>query len=96
MSVTFPLTNCDNQSYKGGMNEIHPIRAYRERQEPPLSQGQFADRIGVTRFTVMRWEGGSPINEGKVAAVSREIGVPAKQLRPDLVEKHEEIFGVAQ
>lgn len=78
------------------MSEIHPIKAYRDRQTPILSQEQFGDRVGVTRFTVMRWEGGGPIDEKKLAAVSREIGVPAKRLRPDLVEKHEEIFGVSQ
>lgn len=78
------------------MRQNHPIRAYRERQAPPLSQEQFADRVGVTRFTVMRWESGGLINERKLPAVSKEIGVPAKDLRPDLVEKHAEIFGDAQ
>jgi transcriptional regulator with XRE-family HTH domain len=78
------------------MSEIHPVRAYRERQTPPLSQEQFADRVGVTRFTVMRWESGGPIGERELPAVSKEIGVPAKELRPDLVEKHEVIFGAAQ
>ncbi len=94
--VTFRLTRCDNQSYKRAMSETHPIRAYRERQNPPLSQGQFGERVGVTRFTVMRWESGGPIDERKLTAVSKEIDVPAKELRPDLVERHEEIFGVAQ
>lgn len=77
------------------MTEIHPIRAFRERQVPPLSQEQFGARVGVTRFTVMRWESGGPIDEKRLPAVSREIGTPAKELRPDLVEKHEEIFGSA-
>lgn len=95
--ATFRLTACDSQSYKRAMSEnAHPIRAYRERQTPPLSQGQFGDRVGVTRFTVIRWENGSPIDEKKLPAVSREIGIPAKELRPDLVERHEEIFGGAQ
>lgn len=78
------------------MNETHPIRAYRERQTPVMSQGQFGDKVGVTRFTVMRWEAGGPIDEKKLPAVSREIGVAAGLLRPDLVEKHEEIFGASQ
>jgi len=75
--------------------EANPIKAYRERQIPPLSQGEFGDRVGVTRFTVLRWEKGEPIDEKKLPAVSKEIGVPAKELRRDLVEKHEEIFGGA-
>ncbi len=78
------------------MSEIHPIKAYRERQQPTLSQERFADRIGVTRFTVIRWESGAPIGEKELPLVSKEIGIPAKELRPDLVEKHEEIFGGAQ
>lgn len=94
--VTFRLTFCDNQSYKAVMEEIHPIRAYRERQNPPMSQGQFAGKVGVTRFTVMRWEAGGPIDVKLLPAVSQEIGIAAGLLRPDLVEKHEEIFGAAQ
>ncbi len=78
------------------MTQIHPIKAFRERQTPILSQSQFGDRVGVTRFTVMRWEAGGPIDERFLPAVSREINVPPKELRPDLVERHEEIFGAAQ
>lgn len=78
------------------MSENHPIKAYRESQTPPLSQGEFGTRVGVTRFTVIRWESGAPVDEKKLQAVSKETGIPAKELRPDLVEKHEEIFGVAQ
>lgn len=73
----------------------NPIRAYRERQTPPLSQGQFGDRVGVTRFTVMRWENGSPIDEERLPDVSREIGIPARELRPDLADKYDRIFGDA-
>lgn len=78
------------------MSEIHPIKSFRESQTPPWSQSQFGEKVDVTRFTVMRWENGGPIDERKLPAVSKLIGVPAKELRPDLVEKHEEIFGVAQ
>lgn len=75
--------------------EANPIKSYRERQKPPMSQGEFGSRVGVTRFTVMRWEKGAPIDEKKLPAVSKEIGIPAKELRADLVERHEEIFGGA-
>lgn len=74
----------------------HPVKAYRERQEPVMSQGQFGAKVGVTRFTVIRWENGSPIDEDKLPAVSEVIGVPAKELRPDLVDKYERIFGGCQ
>jgi transcriptional regulator with XRE-family HTH domain len=75
------------------MSADHPIRAYRERQSPPLSQGEFGERVGVTRFTVMRWEGGAPIDEKLLPAVSKETGIPARELRPDIAARHEEIFG---
>lgn len=73
----------------------HPVKAYRERQIPTLSQGKFGALVGVTRFTVIRWENGSPIDENKLPEVSKIIGVPAKELRPDLVDKFEHIFGAA-
>lgn len=94
--ATFCLTDCDSQSYKRAMSEnAHPIKAYRERQVPPLSQGQFGERVGVTRFTVIRWENGSPIDKDKLPEVSKTIGVPAKELRPDLADEYERIFGGA-
>lgn len=78
------------------MSDIHPIKAYRERQNPALSQGELAERLGVTRFTIIRWEKGSPVDDKFLPAVSNETGIPAKELRPDLVERYEEIFGGAQ
>lgn len=78
------------------MSETHPAKIKEHRARHNLSQGQFADRVGVTRFTVIRWENGARIGEKELPAVSKEIGIPAKELRPDLVEKHEEIFGGAQ
>jgi DNA-binding XRE family transcriptional regulator len=71
----------------------HPIKTFRESQTPTLSQGQFGDRVGVTRFTVIRWENGSPIDEDKLTTVSEATGIPAKELRPDLADKYERIFG---
>lgn len=37
-----------------GMGEMHPIRAYRDRNR--LTQDQLAERLGVTAATVSRWE----------------------------------------
>jgi len=66
------------------MSEIHPIKAWRERQTPSLSQEGAAKRVGVTRFTWMRWESGSPVDVDLLSDVARETGIPAKELRPDL------------
>lgn len=72
------------------MSEIHPIRAFRKSHVPPLSQGKLASDVGVTRFTVMRWEKGSPVDMDKLSDVSRVTGIPAKELRPDIAKQFEE------
>jgi DNA-binding XRE family transcriptional regulator len=69
------------------MSEIHPIKAFRESQTPPISQEALGGRIGVTRFTILRWEDGSPVDVDLLPAVSRETGIPAKVLRPDLAKQ---------
>lgn len=69
------------------MEDVHPLRAYRETQEPPLSQNSLAEKLGVVRETVARWESGTrKIDEQKLSEVSRVTGIPAAQLRPDLAE----------
>ena len=79
------------------MTNVHPLRAFRLAQDPPLSIAQLADLLGVGRPTVFRWETGArKIDERFIHAVSEKTGIPARDLRPDLVEKHEEIFGAAQ
>ena len=79
------------------MTNVHPLRAFRLAQDPPLSIAQLADLLGVGRPTVFRWETGArKIDERFLPTVSEKTGIPARDLRPDLVEKHEEIFGAAQ
>ena len=79
------------------MENIHPLRAYRERQQPPLSRAALADQLGVGRPTLFRWESGSrKIDEKLLPDVSEKTGIPAKELRPDLYEQNQKLFGVAQ
>jgi transcriptional regulator with XRE-family HTH domain len=69
----------------GGM--AHPLKAYRESQTPRLSQALLAERLGVKRLTVTRWEnGGRKIDASKLPDISAKTGIPAKELRPDLAE----------
>lgn len=78
------------------MQGTHPLKSYREKQTPKLSQAALADRLGVARLTVIRWETGErKIDQSLLPGVSEKTGIPAKELRPDLIEKHEEIFGGA-
>lgn len=69
------------------MEGIHPLKAYREKQDPRLSQGELADLLGVARETVTRWESGArKIDEQKLPVVSEKTGIPKRELRPDLAE----------
>ncbi|CAN0473640.1 unnamed protein product [Phaeothamnion confervicola] len=79
------------------MAEIHPLRTYRKSLTPALSQAELARALGVSRLTVTRWEAGErKIGPSKILAVTEKTGIPAKELRPDLIEEHEKLFGEAQ
>jgi transcriptional regulator with XRE-family HTH domain len=87
----------DRFQYGNNAGMEHPLRAYRLSQQPPLSRAELAGLLGVGRPTVFRWESGSrQIKESLIHSISEITGIPAKELRPDLIKKHEEIFGGAQ
>lgn len=78
------------------MQSVHPLRTYRLSRTPKLSQAGLAKKIGVARLTVLRWETGErKIDPSKLSQVTEKTGIPAKELRPDLIEEHEKIFGEA-
>jgi transcriptional regulator with XRE-family HTH domain len=66
------------------MDDIHPLKAYRQERIPPLSQQQLAGELSVSRETVARWETGRDIDIGLVPRVSGKTGIPPGKLRPDL------------
>ncbi len=69
------------------MDDIPPLKAFRESQEPPWSQKDLAAFLGVSRVTVTRWESGRRRIDGElVPSVSKKTGIPAGTLRPDLAE----------
>ena len=75
------------------MGTPHPLKTYRDNQEPPLTQKQLADLLGVARETVARWESGSrKIDDEKLSGITERTGIPARELRPDLVGLAEEIL----
>jgi transcriptional regulator with XRE-family HTH domain len=75
---------------------IHPLRAYRESQNPPLSSADLARFLGVGRPTLHRWEHGQRrIDSSLVPMIAEKTGIPARDLRPDLFEEHEKLFGEA-
>jgi transcriptional regulator with XRE-family HTH domain len=78
------------------MNAVHPLRAYRQSQTPPLTKAELARKLGVSKTTIARWEKGiRKIEPELLIGIAEETGIPAKDLRPDLVEHHEKIFGEA-
>ncbi len=75
------------------MATIQPLtvlRDFRRSHRPKLSQGELAEKIGVVRETVARWElGHRKINEENLPAVTLATGIPARELRPDLAARFE-------
>lgn len=63
----------------------HPLKAYREQQDPPLSQEQLADLLGRSRVTVTRWESGARKPEAEdLMVIHVKLGISPALLRPDL------------
>lgn len=78
------------------MEAKHPLVAFRERTDPPMKRAELARLLGVARVTVKRWETGDRnIDPDLVPSVAEKTGIPAKELRPDLVERNERLFGGA-
>jgi transcriptional regulator with XRE-family HTH domain len=73
------------------MEAKHPLEAYRTSHE--MSRAKLAKLLGVSPVTLFRWEKGDrQPNPTKLADITEKTGIPAKELRPDLVEK----LGAAQ
>lgn len=69
------------------MKQVHPLRAYRERQDPPMNRRQLADLLGVSTASVSRWEAGErKPDENALLLIMKKTGIPASALRPDLAE----------
>jgi transcriptional regulator with XRE-family HTH domain len=65
----------------------HPLTAYRNRQNPRLSQKALANILGKDRITILRWENGQRKPEGDdILLIQRMLGITPRELRPDLAE----------
>jgi transcriptional regulator with XRE-family HTH domain len=61
----------------------HPIKSYRDLGK--LSQQGLADRLGVTKATVSRWEAHKrKISPAILSQISARTGIPPQKLRADL------------
>jgi DNA-binding XRE family transcriptional regulator len=68
------------------MQSTHPLEAYRQRQDPPMSRALLAKLLGVKRASVFRWEKGRKIDAKLLPEISAKTGISVRALRPDLVE----------
>lgn len=88
LDETFPIWQ------QRGMENVHPLTAYRTSQEPPLTEADLARKLGVGRPTIHRWENFKrKIDTALLPRITEKTGIPAKELRPDLIEEHEKLFG---
>lgn len=64
----------------------HPLKAFRQRQTPPLTQTALAELLGVSRASVSRWESGLRLpEEDLLPTIAEKTGIDPGELRPDLV-----------
>ena len=71
----------------------NPIKAY--RLAAGLKVRELAEKWGTSFATLSRIENGTQrVPEKLLPVISREVGVPAKDLRPDLVERSEQLSGI--
>lgn len=73
---------------------VHPLKAYRAREK--LTQLAAATKVGVTRESWARWETRTrKVDRDLLPIVATETGIPARELRPDLVEDAEKLLSEA-
>lgn len=63
------------------------LKNFRKNHQPPLTPSAAAAKVPVARSTWFRWESGvRKIDEEKLPRMVEVTGIPAKELRPDLVK----------
>ena len=66
------------------MQAVHPLKAWRQRQEPRLTIGAAARALGVSKTAVSRRENRERnVDRELVPEIARRTGIPARELRPD-------------
>jgi transcriptional regulator with XRE-family HTH domain len=75
--------NMLRQQFSGGiLVRMKKLRQWIQQQRPPISQAEFARRIGKDRFTVNRWVRGK-VKPGPehLEMLSKATGLPVEELR---------------
>jgi transcriptional regulator with XRE-family HTH domain len=69
------------------MEQIHPLKAFRENQHPPLTQEELGAMLGVSKAAVSRWESGArKVELELLPRIVSKTGIAARVLRPDLAD----------
>ncbi len=65
----------------------HPLRVFREKQSPPLSQATLAKMLGVSRPYLHRIEKGArQPGRDLLPIITEKTGIAPRELRPDWSE----------
>lgn len=79
------------------MQSDHPLKSYRESQTPKLTPADLARLLGVGRSTVHRWESGDRMPDvDLLPRITERTGIPARELRPDLIGLADQLAGASQ
>jgi transcriptional regulator with XRE-family HTH domain len=69
------------------MDRVHPLKAYRVSQQPPLTQRALANLLDVSTAAVSRWEAGYRLPDvERVKLIAEKTGNAPAVLRSDLAE----------
>lgn len=78
-------------------DSLHPVRAYRLSQDPPVTLQALASDVGITKASLSRIETGKLALSQKVGEkLSRRTGIPLAILLPDLAKLFDGARGGAQ
>lgn len=69
----------------GMVESVHPVRAYRLSQSPPVKLRELAKRLGTTTANLSRIETGKQaVSDVLLVKLVAETGISARVFRPDL------------
>jgi len=69
------------------MDQIHPLKVFREKQSPPLSQAGLAHLLGISRSYLNRIESGErQVSHRLLPVILQKTSIAPRELRADLVD----------
>jgi ribosome-binding protein aMBF1 (putative translation factor) len=76
-----PLTSANVMWLDDAAMNTNPLKAWRDRQNPKISQEKLAEMLGVKAMTVSRWErGGHLPNKKHWPEIEKATGIAPSEL----------------